>query len=902
MKKFLSLVLALVIVLGTFGNVALADEEKLEYNTQESKIQWLIDKEIVIGRKVNADGSAELDLDETLTRAEVTKLIVYTLKLQNLADALKGVMKPFPDVDIDHWANGYVSVATTQREDVAFGRRIVIGYEDGKFYPENNVTYAELATMLVRIVKEDLTPQMERDAIWATSYMRWAEEEGILKGITVLDSDKPVIRRDAFEMIFNAMYALGDYNKAAINFGDDIGIVSKLKDGILEVNQEKEYKVTRDTQVTDGTTWSSLGDNADKIWAGSLIRYIVNEDNEVTYIIELGKPMDYPVERTVDQYGNYRFNGGPINRRGWRGVIDDTADLIRGYGLFTVDNSGKFRDLLVEYGVDADNDELYFGLEINKDTRLFVADVRNNALKELKSLDEVYNYWNLAGGREIGPVYAGYDKFKTRVNGAKYDVAEAKVVVFCNVDKYQGYDEVRRVTDWLNSAKRYGVEDTKGEVEYLTIDKLSAFPSILLNEIDYRDVVRIREGAHDPYAERDVVEVIIDYSDDPVFEVAKVSNRLITLRDEDNYEREFAIDRDAYVFLEGQLKKGAHVQVAWDEFLNKYADIYGTGDDLYRYDVIKYISVVDKALEGELEEGIRTGTDSGYIIKISDYAGQIDTVAITIADNKNGRNPRSYLVSREDLPFFYDTAINQPEDIIGEEVLFEIVRRFDADYVFAVEFKMTQEEQDVQRDLVAYLKNLPIKDEKGLKAAKAMLKEADANGGTLNAQAQAAYDRIESAVKGYEAAREADAALKKLPALDKIKPEDKDDVLAARKALDEVAKYSNKDNKEYLPVQEDVDAFEEKEQKMNILVAWIDLVAKRADVNAYKSANLNQKEDIEAAIAELDEFKAIYDAASDNVKADADVVTRATWYNNRVTAIDNNGDAAALGLKATPIA
>lgn len=91
-------------------------------------------------------------------------------------------MRPFPDVDLNHWANGYISVATTQKQDVANGRRIIIGYPDGKFYPENNVTYAELATMLVRIVKKDLTDKMEADAIWATSYIRWAEE-GILRGI-----------------------------------------------------------------------------------------------------------------------------------------------------------------------------------------------------------------------------------------------------------------------------------------------------------------------------------------------------------------------------------------------------------------------------------------------------------------------------------------------------------------------------------------------------------------------------------------------------------------------------------------------------------------------------------------------------------------------------------------------
>lgn len=832
MKKFLSLVLALVMILGTFGNVALADEEKLEYNTQESKIQWLIDKEIVIGRKINADGSAELDLDETLTRAEVTKLIVYTLKLQNLADALQGVMKPFPDVDIDHWANGYVSVATTQREDVAFGRRIVIGYEDGKFYPENNVTYAELATMLVRIVKEDLTPKMEEEAIWATSYMRWAKEEGILKGLTVLDSDKPVIRREAFEMIFNAMYALGDYNKAAIDFGDDIGIVSKLRDGILEINQEKEYKVTKDTVITDGTTWSSLGDNADKISAGSLVRYIVNEDNEVTHLIELGESLTY---KSTDKNGNFVFNGGPINHRGWRGIIDEINDVVSGYGYFNVDRRGKFRDLRVQTGEDKNKNPVNFELEIDKDTRLFVADVHNNALKELKSLDEAFNYWSLADG-SAGLLYAGYDEFSTRVGGAKTDVALAKVIVFNDVDKYQGYDEVRRVTDWYNSAKRYGVEDTKGNIEYLSTEELSAFPSILLNEIDYKDVVRIREGAHDPYLKRDVVEVIIDYSEDPVFEVAKVSDRLITLKDEDGYEREFAIDRDAYIFLEGELEKGAHVQVAWDIETNKWADEYGDGDDLFRYQVIKYFSVVDKDLEGELEEGIRKGTDSGYIIKISDDANQIDTVAITIADKLNGRNPRSYLVSREDLPFFYDVAEEDPENVIGEEVIFEIVRRFGADYVFAVEFKMTQDEQDLLREIQELG---AIANDTDLEKAKRLLARA--------------------------------AGMKDLPP----------NVAAAVEDL-----------------KEEVEDYEKLQAKQNILEAWTAVTNEYSALTAYQNEKVLQSE-AETMLAGLNAFKDVYDTEVEKnpgVASDTEVAQKARFYNNRVNAFNDNETITGFGI------
>lgn len=111
-KKVLSLVLALVIVLGTFGTVFAATDA----TTESQKIQWLVDNGVLAGRTVNADGSADLALDSTITRAETTKLVVYTLKLQNLADILKGVIRAFPDVELTHWANGYISVATIKEQ------------------------------------------------------------------------------------------------------------------------------------------------------------------------------------------------------------------------------------------------------------------------------------------------------------------------------------------------------------------------------------------------------------------------------------------------------------------------------------------------------------------------------------------------------------------------------------------------------------------------------------------------------------------------------------------------------------------------------------------------------------------------------------------------------------------
>lgn len=602
-KKVLSLVLALVIVLGSFGTVLAADP----LSTQDQKIQWLIDNEVVAGRKVNADGSADLALDEFLTRAEVTKLIVYTLKLQNLADALKGVMQPFPDVALDHWANGYISVATTQRADVANGRRIVIGYPDGKFYPNNNVTYAELATMLVRIVKKDLTDAMEKNAIWATSYMRWAEEEGILKGLTIADSNKPVPRRDAFEMIYNAMFLLDKANYNAPKFGDVMGIVSKAQAGIIQLNQdsELEYKITFNSRVTDGTTWGSIAENSNL--PGSLVRLIANEQGEILYIIELGSPRD-----------------GALETSRWFEVADKTAE--------TRDFGGRDAVAGDAYFFDEYFKKIYVnGAEatIDSDTRFFVADVDNNALKEVKTLDEVFRYY-IRDYKDLNKVYMGYDSFQGR--------NEAKVIVFGEVDKYMGGTAIRRVTNYYSTRYHIAAEDTKGAVQTYNLADTIYFPRS--KYVDKLDVIKLYlDGDNYSQSERGSnkglgYDLLIDYSAAPVYEVSAVNlgDRYIELKDEYGYARRFYI-KDADVFLEGQAKKGAHVQVvlSLDET------------------EVEIVSVVDKALEGALPTGVRVGMENGYIVNYEKLADGRMTVTIAETKLSNGeyRNLKTYEVATD---------------------------------------------------------------------------------------------------------------------------------------------------------------------------------------------------------------------------------------------------------------
>lgn len=80
---------------------------------------------------------SELRLDDTISRAEMAKVLAATLKLQPPKTAI-----PFPDTQ-GHWAAGWIAVA---REKGLFQ-----GRSDGLFYPQDPVTYAEVLTVLLRM-------------------------------------------------------------------------------------------------------------------------------------------------------------------------------------------------------------------------------------------------------------------------------------------------------------------------------------------------------------------------------------------------------------------------------------------------------------------------------------------------------------------------------------------------------------------------------------------------------------------------------------------------------------------------------------------------------------------------------------------------------------------------------
>ena len=643
-KKIISLVLALVMVLGTFTSVFAAEttEKKAEAKKAEAgeKVEKVvgkknknpnnIDKKFVEGYE---DGS--YGYDKNIKRSEITRLLVIANGNEDLAKKLQGSMQVYSDVNTAHWANGVITVGTTRPSD-ANGIAMLAGYPDGSFKPERDVTYAELAKMLVVLVKKDLTPEMVKNAVWASSWMTWAAELGILEDVTIADSNKAANRADAFTMVYNALYQMQEFKRVPAN--ETRGILSDLNNNKLVLNQDskKEYKITADTVFVEGkgareqlvkvTTM-----NNKEFYLGSLVRILVNDKNEVTHIIELGNPEALAIN---NDEGSVK-----TDNKVWRGVADDTVetalykdivsmkgtdqkDINKSYATIDLKSDRTKADKIVFRNA---NGSVLKELKINNDTEVYVANPYNNIMKEVSGINEALSligFHDYQNGYKIPNVYAGFDGDGLHIGYGKLEDAgyrnTAKVIVFNVVSKNQGGD-LYRVIESSSSKFATTLEDTDGKLyDRDNMNDTSRFP---LEYGDKLDVIEI-------YGQRSAsrMETKLDHSATrtyPIVEViAKDGDKSLTIEDI-NGEKSILDIRDADIFSAKRfddLRVGSRIQFVVENHKTATAN-----------NVAEIVSILsrDTKLEGSIVGVLPSADKAQQVGKIVEVRG-IDTEHPTI--------------------------------------------------------------------------------------------------------------------------------------------------------------------------------------------------------------------------------------------------------------------------------
>ncbi|MBW7475012.1 S-layer homology domain-containing protein [Paenibacillus oenotherae] len=163
MKKSLSLLVAIAMVISMFASVAAAAEPEL---TTQQKFDALKEAGIFSGYPPNGDAG----LNREMTRAEFAKVIALINGLEDNATAAA----QYTDIPAKYWAAPFIGAVTVEG--------IMNGLGAGKFGPTGKVTIEQVAKIVVEIAglepKEGAT--VPGTSAWAAGYVAAAVEAGLI--------------------------------------------------------------------------------------------------------------------------------------------------------------------------------------------------------------------------------------------------------------------------------------------------------------------------------------------------------------------------------------------------------------------------------------------------------------------------------------------------------------------------------------------------------------------------------------------------------------------------------------------------------------------------------------------------------------------------------------------------
>ena len=231
MKKFLSLVLALVMTMSlvtvSAGAKDFTDSSKINY---AEAVDVLSEAKVIDGY---ADGA--FNPSNTLTRGAAAKIICNLILGPTTASALVADAAPYSDVPTNHTFAGYI--AYCQKTG------IISGYADGTFKPANSLTGYAFMKMLLGALGYKAEQEGYTGANWSIQVAKRAMNIG-LKDDLVGDFNgvKAVTREEACLYAFNTLKAtMVEYDKN-----------STVTVGNITIKEQSDAKDMANTGKTDG--------------------------------------------------------------------------------------------------------------------------------------------------------------------------------------------------------------------------------------------------------------------------------------------------------------------------------------------------------------------------------------------------------------------------------------------------------------------------------------------------------------------------------------------------------------------------------------------------------------------------------------------------------------------------
>lgn len=417
-KKVFALLLAVVFVFSSFAQAfAYQPPSDVIGSDIEDIATVLGGLNVMVG-----DGdTGNFEGDNAIKRSEFAKVAVAAIGLTDLANNSSWATH-FPDVVSNHWANGFINVATTQK--------MVFGDSEGTFRPDDKISVSEALAIVVRMLGYE--PSAQSKGGWPIGYSIVANELGLTKGVSFSNSSE-VKRSEVAKLVYNAL----EVNlMEQVNFGgnNEYQVVDKtiLKDK-LEV--EKKYGTVtgnyftklddkaglkKDEVQIDDTIYKTDDLDAGQMLGQKVIYYTnIPEGSEPNRVIVVLPDRNAMTTQEINAEDIQDVSGNVINYWVDRANDDETreARLAEDFNfIYNMQATEYEEDLMdIEYGgvflIDVDNDsyfdtvmaysyENYLVDEVYENTgRIF--DKNSKPVLNLDPKDDTIKYTMLKDGQEF---------------------------------------------------------------------------------------------------------------------------------------------------------------------------------------------------------------------------------------------------------------------------------------------------------------------------------------------------------------------------------------------------------------------------------------------------------------------------------------------------------------------
>ncbi len=191
MKKVIAMLTSIVMLASIMCQVTVsaAFSDVDDTNQYKKAITALTKLSVIDGYDEN--GVSLFKPDNTITRAEFTKLIVFMLGYQDLTYS----SYEFTDVDSSHWAKDYIQTA--------YNLGIIAGYGDGVFAPDTTVTYEQALKMVVCMLGYE-TYAVTLGA-WPDGYIQEAIKLNLTKNVSGASYTDGASRGVIAQVLYNAL-------------------------------------------------------------------------------------------------------------------------------------------------------------------------------------------------------------------------------------------------------------------------------------------------------------------------------------------------------------------------------------------------------------------------------------------------------------------------------------------------------------------------------------------------------------------------------------------------------------------------------------------------------------------------------------------------------------------------